>query len=107
MKIGVLLSTSDPETAWNAFRFANASRKGGHETRVFLMGKGVEAPTLRSPPFDVEKEVARFSRGGGEVLACGTCLDLRKVGAPEACSTSTMGSFVDLVATADRMVSFG
>src|SRR3990172_7719945 len=41
VKIGVLLSSNDPESAWNAFRFANTARDGRHDVRVFLMGNSV------------------------------------------------------------------
>jgi len=107
MKIGVLLSSSDPETAWNAFRFANTAGQGGHDVRVFLMGKGVEAVSLRSPTFDVGEQVRKFADRGGAVLACGTCLEHRKQDAGASCSASTMRSFLDIVVSTDRVVSFG
>ena len=28
MKLGIVLSTNDPEEVWNAFRFANVSTRG-------------------------------------------------------------------------------
>jgi len=83
MKLGILLSSSDPETAWNAFRFANTAREGGHDVRVFLMGKGVEALTIRDPTFDVGKQIRVLAGRGGEVLACGTCLDTCPAGSIE------------------------
>lgn len=107
MKIGVLLSTNDPETGWNAFRFANKAKEGRHDVRVFLMGKGVEAVALRDPTFDVGKEIRKFANRSGEILACGTCLDLRKQGAGPTCSPSTMQALLDLVVSVERMVSFG
>jgi len=107
VKIGVLLSSNDPESAWNAFRFANTGRDGGHNVRVFLMGKGVEVVALRDTTFDVGKQIRRFAKGGGEVLACGTCLDLRKRDGGPLCSPSTMSSFLDIVVSVDRLVSFG
>lgn len=107
MKIGVLLSSNDSESAWNAFRFANTARDGGHDVRVFLMGKGVEVVALRDAAFDVGKLLRRFAKRGGEVLACGTCLDLRKRDAGPSCSPSTMSSFLDIVVSVDRLVSFG
>ena len=107
MKIGVLLSSNDSESAWNAFRFANTARDGGHDVRVFLMGKGVEVVALRDAAFDVGKLLRRFAKRGGEVLACGTCLELRKRDAGPSCSPSTMASFLDIVVSVDRLVSFG
>jgi len=42
MKTGIIISSNDPETVWNAFRFANLSIKKGDEVKIFLLGKGVE-----------------------------------------------------------------
>lgn len=106
MKIGVLVSTRDPETGWNAFRFANTASEGGHDVQVFLMGAGVELVVLQDPSFDVGKQMRKFATRGGRVHACGTCLDLRKQGTGEVCDPSTMKSLVEIVASVDRMVSF-
>jgi hypothetical protein len=46
-RIGIVISSNDPETVWNAFRFANFSCQKGDSVSVFLLGKGVEAPILK------------------------------------------------------------
>ena len=46
-KIGIVLSTNDPEEVWNAFRFGNVALKENHAVRVFLVNKGVEAEDIR------------------------------------------------------------
>ena len=43
MKIGIIIYSNDPETVWNAFRYANFAIKEGNEVKVFLTGKGVKA----------------------------------------------------------------
>ena len=40
MKLGIVISQTDPETVWNAFRFGNFSLNKGHNVRTFLIGKG-------------------------------------------------------------------
>jgi uncharacterized protein involved in oxidation of intracellular sulfur len=42
MKIGVIISSNDAETCWNALRYANFSLGQKDEVKVFLTGKGVE-----------------------------------------------------------------
>ena len=44
MKIGIILSSNDPEEVWNTFRFANDALKENHAVRVFL-------ETLKSKDF--------------------------------------------------------
>ncbi|MBF8304237.1 MAG: hypothetical protein HW399_612, partial [Dehalococcoidia bacterium] len=43
MKFGIIISTNEPETVWNAFRFAVTAQRKKHTVKVFLLGKGVEA----------------------------------------------------------------
>ena len=40
MKIGVIISSNDAETCWNALRYANFCLGQKDEVKVFLTGKG-------------------------------------------------------------------
>jgi len=40
MKIAVIIYSNDPETVWNALRFANTSLIYDNDVSVFLLGKG-------------------------------------------------------------------
>ena len=51
MKVGIIISQTDPETAWNAFRFGNFSINKGHSVRTFLIGKGVECVEIEDKEF--------------------------------------------------------
>ena len=42
MKIGIIISQTDPEVVWNAFRLGNFSLDKQHSVKVFLVGKGVD-----------------------------------------------------------------
>lgn len=42
MKIGIIIETNEPETAWNAVRFDNAALNIGHQVKIFLISAGVE-----------------------------------------------------------------
>jgi len=53
MKIGVVLSTNDPEEVWNAFRLGNVTLRENHEVRVFLVNKGVEPEDIKIERFPV------------------------------------------------------
>jgi uncharacterized protein involved in oxidation of intracellular sulfur len=103
----VIINSKEPETVWNAFRFASAATSKGNKVSVFLMGPAVEIEEIDSSKFDVRKILGRFSEMGGEVLSCGTCLRLRKIEAAENCPMSTMDTLVRLTEEADRVVTFG
>ena len=106
MKIGIILNTNDPENVWNAFRFGVTSLTNEHGVRVFLLGRGVEIEEIRSEEFDVAKQVQRFLDAGGEILACGTCLKLRKKRVLKICPISTMQNLLEIVESSDKVITF-
>lgn len=65
MKIGIVLSTNDPEEGWNAFRFGNVALTGNHEVKVFLVNKGVEAEDIKSERFLVKEQIQSFVENKG------------------------------------------
>ncbi len=105
MKIGIVISSNDPETVWNAFRFANFSLDAGENVKIFLIGKGVEAETIEDEKFNVRDQMVKFIENGGEIFACGTCLKIRDSEA-EICPISTMRDLYQIVMESDKIVTF-
>jgi uncharacterized protein involved in oxidation of intracellular sulfur len=107
MKLGVVISTNEPEIVWNAFRFGNAALKANHEVKVFLINKGVEIEDIGDERYDIAKQVQSFIENKGQILACGTCLKLRQREESNVCSISTMTDLVKLVEESDKVLTFG
>ncbi len=82
MKLGIIMNTSNPETAWNGLRLGNEALRGGNPTSLFLLGSG------------------------GNLLACGTCLEERHQAAG-VCPVSTMSELVAMISDSDKLVTFG
>ena len=106
MKLGLVISSNDPETVWNAFRLGVFALKQGDAVSAFLLGKGVEAGQLQAANFDVPDMMAQFDASGGVVLACGTCLKLRQRGEAGVCAISTMQDLYELVRDHDKVLTF-
>lgn len=106
MKLALVISQTNPELVFNAFRLANFSRNQGDEVRVFLLAEGVELDQVDDPKFDVRGQAESFLQVGGEILACGTCLKLRNSQGSELCPLSTMKDLHALIREADRVVTF-
>jgi len=106
MKIGIILETKENEKAWNAFRFATASKKQGHEVRMFLMGEGVECERLTNEKHNVGEQIKNYLQAGGELMACGTCLKSRQLEGSSSCPISNMSDCVDLVVWAEKVITF-
>jgi uncharacterized protein involved in oxidation of intracellular sulfur len=106
MKIGIIISSNDAETAWNALRYANFCQGQKDEAKVFLMGKGVEYQTIGTDKFNTVEQAEKFLKSGGKILACGTCIKSRNQEASEMCPISTMKDMHEIVKESDKVVTF-
>jgi uncharacterized protein involved in oxidation of intracellular sulfur len=105
MKLGIVITQTDPETVFNALRLASYSLQLGDEVRIFLSGKGVEIDAIEDPQFDVKGQAQKVLDAGGEFLACGTCLKLRNSEGSEICPLSTLKDHYEIVRDSDRLVT--
>ncbi|WP_160046535.1 DsrE family protein [Natrialba sp. INN-245] len=105
--IGIVLETADPERAWNALRFGITAVENGHDVSVFLLGEGVEAEEITDDQFDVRDRMEAFVDAGGDLQACGTCLELRNSEESEYCPMSTMADLLEVVTSSDRVLTIG
>ena len=68
MKMTVIIYSNDPETVWNAFRFANTSLVYDNQVKIFLLGRGVEAMMLSTLKYDILEQAELFRSHGGIVV---------------------------------------
>jgi len=106
MKLGIIISTNEPETVWNAYRLANFSLKEGDEVKVFLLAKGVESE-VGSEKYNVKEQIDQFTSKGGEIYACGTCLKSRQMDSRDTCPLSSMKDLYQIVKESDKVLTFG
>ena len=105
MKVGMIITQTDPETVFNALRLALYSLGQGDEVRIFLSGRGVEIDRIEDPKFDVKGQAQKVLEAGGEFLACGACLKLRSSQGSEICPLSTLKDQYEIVRDSDRLVT--
>ena len=105
MKLGMVITQTDPETVFNALRLALYSLEQGDEVRIVLSGRGVEIDRIEDPKFDVKGLAQKVLDAGGQFLACGACLKLRNSEGSEVCPLSTLKDHYDVVRDSDRLVT--
>jgi sulfur relay (sulfurtransferase) complex TusBCD TusD component (DsrE family) len=105
-KLALVLTQTDPETAFNVFRVAQYALEQGDEVRVFLLGQGVELDRIKDPKFDVQEKARAFQAAGGRILACGTCLQMHGSAGSALCPVSTMSDLYGLIRMSDRVLTF-
>jgi uncharacterized protein involved in oxidation of intracellular sulfur len=106
MKLGIVISSNDAETVWDAFRLGVFTLKKGDMVRAFLLGKGVECEHIDTPKFKVTEQMQQFAAAGGVILACGTCLKSRAAEGSELCPISTMSDLYSIVSESDKVLTF-
>ena len=106
MKIGVIISTNDAETCWNALRYANFCVGQKDEVKVFFIGKGVEYQKISTDKLNTVEQAEKLLKSGGKLYACGTCIKSREQEATEMCPISTMKDMYDIVKESDKVLTF-
>ncbi|GJQ49392.1 hypothetical protein KsCSTR_43400 [Candidatus Kuenenia stuttgartiensis] len=106
MKIGVIISSNDAETCWNALRFANFCLSREDAVKIFFTGKGVDYQRISTEKFNTIEQAEKFVQSGGRVYACGTCIRLRNQEGSEMCPVSTMKDMYEIVKESDKIVTF-
>ncbi len=106
MKIGVIISSNDAETCWNALRYANFAIGQKDEVMIFFMGKGVEYQKISTDKFNTVEQADKLLKSGGKIYACGTCIKSREQEGSEMCPISTMKDMYEIVKESDKIVTF-
>jgi uncharacterized protein involved in oxidation of intracellular sulfur len=105
MKLGIIITHTDPETVFNTLRLAEYALEQGDEVRIFLSGKGVEIDRIEDHNFNVKEQAQAVLEAGGEFLACGTCLKLRDSEGSEICPLSTLKDHYEVIRDSDRVIN--
>jgi uncharacterized protein involved in oxidation of intracellular sulfur len=105
IKLGIIITQTCPETAFNAFRLALYSLEQGDEVRIFLSGKGVETDQIKDRRFNVREEAQKFLDAGEQILARSICLKLRNSEGSQVCPLSTLKDYYEIVRDSDRLVT--
>jgi len=111
MNIVCIVYSNDPETVWNAFRFANSCLAYDNQVNVFLLGKGVEAANVSTLQFDVQEQMDIFRGNKGAMVGCGVCCEIRKDELPLlkeqlGAEIGSMQQLYAMVAEADKILTF-
>jgi len=106
MTLGIVASSNDAEVLSNAFRLASFSLAAGDSVTVFLLGAGVELEQVSQEVFRPLEKAMAFLQNGGDILACGTCLEHRGLGLSPAYHVSDLKALRDLVMHSNRCLTF-
>ena len=107
MKLGIVLSTNNVETNWNAFRLANLAVDKGDIVNIFLTGEGVEYTKNSSDKFNINKQIQKFLKSpNAKITACGTCMMIRSQKGSGECPEGGIEDLYRLIAENDKVITF-
>jgi len=106
MNIGVIISSNDAETCWNALRYANFCLGQKDKVKIFFMGKGVEYQRVSTDKFNAVEQTDKLLKAGGRIYACGTCIKSREQESSDMCPISTMKDMYEMIKQSDKVVTF-
>ncbi len=117
MKILLIINDASygTEKAFNAMRLAMTLQKEHKdvEVNVFLLADAVTCaiPNQQTPDgyYNLERMLKSVIRKGGEIKACGGCLNargLKEVGLIEGIESSTMTQLTQWTYDADKVITF-
>ena len=106
MKLGVIISSNDAETCWNALRYANFAVGQKDDVKIFLIGKGVEYEKISTQKYNTVEQARKFLQDGGRIYACGTCIKSRERKESNLCPLSSMKDLYEIVKESDRVMTF-
>jgi uncharacterized protein involved in oxidation of intracellular sulfur len=102
------------DSTYNAIRLAaSLAKRDGVSVTTFLMGDGVSAAMAgqKTPDgyYKLDRMLSSVTRGGGQILCCGTCMDARGISEQmliEGAARSTMDALTDATLAADKVLVF-
>lgn len=107
MKLAIVLSTKHVETNWNALRLANLALAKGDTVTIFLTGEGVEYEKMSSLQFNIREQVKKFLQSDeAKIIACGTCLAIRKQDSVQECPAGGIEDLYNLITDSDKIITF-
>ena len=107
MKIAIIISSTNSETNWNAFRLANFCLQQGDEVKVFLIGEGVDYEKTSNEKFNIKAQVSTFMESKqAQIMACGTCIKSRNPDESVTCPLNTMKDLYEIIKESDKVITF-
>ncbi len=108
MKIGILISSGDPETLWNAFRFGVLCLNMDYENEVtiFLNAHATAYEEANSEKFNIKELAKSFILGGGKIMGCQKSMGVRGLESNEVCQKGGQKDLYELMVKSNKFICF-
>lgn len=104
--MGIVISSGDAETVWNALRLGIAAQSKGDSVVIFVISKAVDVFIKDTSAFDIPKTSEQFVSKGGYILTCATCAKMRHTENVQMCTITSIFDLYEIVKQSKKVVSF-
>jgi predicted peroxiredoxin len=104
--LGIVISSGDAETVWNALRLGIAAQSKGDTVVVFVISKAVDVFMKDTSKFDIPKTSLQFVSNGGDIYTCATCAKMRHTENVEMCTITSIFDLYEIIKKSKKVVTF-
>ena len=104
--LGIIISSGDAETVWNALRLATFSQSKGDTVVIFVVGKALDVYMHDTSKFKIEELCNNFFSSGGNVYACATCAKQRHTENVPSCTITSIDDMYEIVKRSKKVLTF-
>jgi len=104
--IGIIISSGDAETVWNALRLGIAAQSKGDTVVIFVISKAVDVFIKDTSKFDIPKTSLQFVSNGGDIYTCATCTKMRHTENVQMCTITSIYDLYEIVKRSKKLVTF-
>jgi tRNA 2-thiouridine synthesizing protein D len=104
--IGIVISSGDAETVWNALRLGIVAQSKGDTVVIFVIGKAEDVFMNDSSKFEIKKTSEQFVGNGGNIYACATCAKMRHTDNVQTCTITSIFDLYEIVKRSRKILSF-
>ncbi len=111
--MGIVISSGEAETVWNALRLGIAAESKGDSVVVFVISTAVDVfmkDAARnkndSTKFDIRKASIEFLSNGGDIYTCATCAKMRNTENVEMCTITSIFDLYGIIKQSKKVVTF-
>lgn len=104
--MGIIISSGDAETVWNALRLGIAAQSKGDTVVIFVISKAVDVFIKDTSKFDIPKTTLQFVSKGGDIYTCATCAAMRHTENVQMCTITSIYDLYEIVKRSKKVVTF-
>jgi len=104
--IGIVISSGDAETVWNALRLGIAAQSKGDSVVVFVINKAVDVYMKDTSKFEIQKTSLQFLAKGGDIYTCATCAKMRNTENVQMCTITSIFDLYEIIKRSKKIVTF-